>query len=995
MRVWALLGVAFFFSLPFAMLAFYRLEDRHLSREREIAVRCEEARNLLGEMVFSCSRDFQVKRMFLDFHRQVGELVLNATFTPELAGRIRDLHRQEILPSFPRHHLWLQKGHQNASGTWDPETLFVHSDRPDFAGQVAMRFWRLVQDENEPPPDWRAATREILTGLLRFPFQSDLVQHTQFLIAPRDEGCLQVSSAVDAQTGLFWYFPKGGQTRLLVGVVYDDETIPSRFEIRQMFRMYADRPVGMGFCPHDATARIQFSDLLATATDLLGFVTAEIRGKRIVQFEATRGDRFICAAPNLVGQPGNLFVVQSLAWKGEAARHDLAFFAVLLLAWGSGSALLLRKLLRGRGPRLKVDYAMLFAFFSVTFLPFFIARGLVADWFAEERTRGRGQAVRDLHDTLRKMDDGFLAVGAEQWYRFKEVGRRPEVVAAFARDLAPQPARDLLEHLYRITRVCYPMGANHACHVQGLVASGPFQVGMLRTGTKGEARQKGEAMIGDLFGPLLRKIMARANGRRPGADPPGEGASPKPTLDGLTREMTDDVTTDLLRAMLGGLAFYTFLADPAARLCGQTFSVQLNLGLSPVVRAGGIQAMFIWFWSWYNLEEEYLNMLMGRKPFVSHPDLDLMTVRKNEFLGWAKMPRRGAVPAAMWHLIDRARRVETPQVSFDLEDSGQTVMEVFPGRNLMMVLLGGFYSLERMLGEQRFRERLSGVAGLLFVVVAILVVFLVKAHFMRPLAELGAGIREVDAQRYDRRLDETRGDEFGSLAAVFNVMVKGLREGSILGRYVSSAVQAVVKDQAAFRRAQRGENREMTVLFSALHGFGEITAGGTPRAVFDLLGRHLQACSDAVKRHGGVIDKVIGEKVMIFFDHATLGGGPATLARALAVVADIRRGCAGLPTRPVIGLASGVVMAGILGAREVHLDYTVIGDTVNLAARLTAMAHEVGGTGVVLGGATRRFADPAVPMRLLGQTRVKGKTEEIEAWLLLDGPAAAEAGKPA
>lgn len=746
-RAWTLLGVAFFFSLPFAMLAFYRWEDRHLSREREMAAQRKEARNLLGEMVFSCSRDFQVKRVFIDFHRQVADLAAAATFTPALAERIREMHRAGILPSFPRHHLWLIRGRRNASGTWDPEPLLIHSDRAGFAEDVALRFWQLLQEEAKQQPDWMADTRRIMTGLLGFPFHAAMIKDLQWLIAPRAEGCLQVGSGVDSQKGLFWFFPKGGDTRLLLGAIFDEEAIPARFGVRQTLQMYEGKKVGMGFCPHEPTERVQYSDDLATATGILDFVREEIRGRRIVQYEATCGDRFVCAAPNLVGQPGNLFVVKPLVWTGEAARHDMAFLLGLVVVWGTGAGLLFRKLVRGVGPRLKVDYAMLFAFFSVTFLPFVIARGLVADWFAEERTRGRSQAARDLHDTLRKMDDGFLVVGAEQWHRFKEVGRRPEVLAAFARGLTPQPVRDLLEHLYRITPVRYPMGANHACHVQGLVATGPLQVGMLRTRTEAEARRKGEAMIGDLFGPLLRKIMARANGRRPGADPPAEGPSQKPTLDGLTREMTDDVTSDLLRALLGGLAFYTFLADPAARLCGETFSVQLNLALSPVVRAGGIQAMFIWFWSWYNIEEEYLNMLRGGAPFVSHPDLDLMSIRKSEFLGWAKMPRRGAVPPAMWALIDRARRVETPQVSYDLEETERTIMEVYPGRNLMMVLLGGFSSLDRVLAEQRFWERLSEVAGLLFVIVAFCVVFLVKAHFMRPLAELGAGIREVDAQR--------------------------------------------------------------------------------------------------------------------------------------------------------------------------------------------------------------------------------------------------------
>jgi len=177
---------------------------------------------------------------------------------------------------------------------------------------------------------------------------------------------------------------------------------------------------------------------------------------------------------------------------------------------------------------------------------------------------------------------------------------------------------------------------------------------------------------------------------------------------------------------------------------------------------------------------------------------------------------------------------------------------------------------------------------------------------------------------------------------------------------------------------------EVTVLFSDIRGFSAIAERLSAREIADVVGLHLGAMAEVVAEHGGTIDKFQGDAVMAIF------GAPEPLLdhaeRALrcAIAMQIRQaelnaqgwGSAVVQELGVgIGLNSGPVVAGAIGGGG-RLEYTVIGDAVNVAQRLQS---EAAGGEIVASAATVAAA-PGVATESIGPRHVKGREEPVEVF---------------
>jgi adenylate cyclase len=176
--------------------------------------------------------------------------------------------------------------------------------------------------------------------------------------------------------------------------------------------------------------------------------------------------------------------------------------------------------------------------------------------------------------------------------------------------------------------------------------------------------------------------------------------------------------------------------------------------------------------------------------------------------------------------------------------------------------------------------------------------------------------------------------------------------------------------------------REVSVLFADLSGFTTFSEGREPREVSEMLNAYFEvAIPPIVREHGGEIDRLIGDAIMATW--GTRGDQPDHAERAVnaatALQMETARLAAQHPDWPRFRAAvnTGEALVGVVGA-ESGRSYTVIGDTVNVAARLESQAP----TGaVVVGGATLR-AVPGLRATSLGEIEVKGKRERVEAYLL-------------
>lgn len=277
---------------------------------------------------------------------------------------------------------------------------------------------------------------------------------------------------------------------------------------------------------------------------------------------------------------------------------------------------------------------------------------------------------------------------------------------------------------------------------------------------------------------------------------------------------------------------------------------------------------------------------------------------------------------------------------------------------------------------------LLGLAALVTVPVVLCGLWL-SGRIVRPLRVLEADMARVRHLDLEGNLVlESRFREIVRMRDAVLGMKAGLRS---FRKYVpTDLVRELIRDG---QEAELGARRaELTVFFSDIVGFTTLAESTTPEGLAADLAGYFDLMTRTIHESGGTVDKYIGDAVMAFWgapyahpDHAAAALRTALLLRGRLAELNAERQRRGRPpihTR--IGLATGRVMVGNFGYAE-RLNYTVMGDTVNLASRLEGLNQHVGTT-VLCSEATARAAGRAVVTRLLGCVAVKGKREGVRIY---------------
>ena len=230
---------------------------------------------------------------------------------------------------------------------------------------------------------------------------------------------------------------------------------------------------------------------------------------------------------------------------------------------------------------------------------------------------------------------------------------------------------------------------------------------------------------------------------------------------------------------------------------------------------------------------------------------------------------------------------------------------------------------------------------------------LLAASLARPLRSMAKAIESVRRGDLDVAIPVRSGDEVGVLARGVNDLAASLRERShILGTF-GRLVEPAVRDRLLAGNIQSGgEHRNVTVTFVDLAGFTGIAETQDPARVTETLNSFFKAVTDAAKVHGGYVDKYIGDAVMLVFglfddqsspSHHALAAHDCVLEmqRNLVTLNANRSRADEAPIAMRIGIHTGAVIAGTFGTDERH-DFTVVGDAVNVAARLQESCKDVG-----------------------------------------------------
>ncbi len=243
---------------------------------------------------------------------------------------------------------------------------------------------------------------------------------------------------------------------------------------------------------------------------------------------------------------------------------------------------------------------------------------------------------------------------------------------------------------------------------------------------------------------------------------------------------------------------------------------------------------------------------------------------------------------------------------------------------------------------------------LFIIIAAVVIVFIISvplaSRLLKPIFGLVKGTREIAHGNLWYRIQRGRKDEIGDLIESFNFMASELEKKETLrgafSRYVSHHVaDEILKNPEKIRLA--GERRDITVLFADIRGFTAMTRQMGPHEVVELLNRYFTILTEIIFRFNGTVDKFIGDAVMGVF------GSPISMENHLqqGVLAafginkamdeiNSSRWKKGLVQLPIgIGLDSGHVIVGSMGSK-VRMEYTAIGDAVNVASRLAGIAKD-------------------------------------------------------
>lgn len=278
-----------------------------------------------------------------------------------------------------------------------------------------------------------------------------------------------------------------------------------------------------------------------------------------------------------------------------------------------------------------------------------------------------------------------------------------------------------------------------------------------------------------------------------------------------------------------------------------------------------------------------------------------------------------------------------------------------------------------------------GLLGMGIILTIVVVNIMVK-----PVNELVRAANRVARGNLDFKITIKNKDELGDLARTFNDMIQGLRERDFIrdtfGKYVTKEVARAILNG---RLTLGGERKQVTVLIADLRNFTAMSEHMSPESVVEMLNEYFTGMVDIIFKYEGTLDKYIGDSLFAIF------GAPITHdddpQRAVKAALDMqeafrqmnfKRSAQGLKELKMgIAINTGEVVAGNIGS-EKRMEYTVIGDTVNTAARIEALNREWG-TDFLISSETYQMTKDMVDVEKLAVVRLRGRDAETGVYRVL------------
>ncbi len=272
--------------------------------------------------------------------------------------------------------------------------------------------------------------------------------------------------------------------------------------------------------------------------------------------------------------------------------------------------------------------------------------------------------------------------------------------------------------------------------------------------------------------------------------------------------------------------------------------------------------------------------------------------------------------------------------------------------------------------------------------------FLINLFFSRslsrPIIRLAEASNEIRKGNYDLELRSVSKDEIGLLTDSFREMAKGLAERerikSAFGKFVNRQMAEMVANSDV---KLGGERREVAVFFSDIRSFTEMSEKMEPEECVGFLNSYMRRMVGCISRTRGIVDKFIGDAVMAVWgvpvstgDDAFSAVNAALMMREELIEFNKSRGTAKRPSVKIgIGIHYGPVLAGQIGSED-RMEYTVIGDTVNIASRIESL-NKAFFTDILITEETARQVEDRCRLYPMDKIKVKGKSQALQIYAVL------------
>jgi adenylate cyclase len=698
------------------------------------------------------------------------------------------------------------------------------------------------------------------------------------------------------------------------------------------------------------------------------------------------------------------------------ARNDNVWLLAII---SLGMIIFIQTAVFGRGLKLNVGKMLIISSMMAIFMPFMMGRSIFRLILNETSANENLKLERELHGILSGIDSGVRLFHANLFQNFIRLLTRDETIIALEEaqkiqkrleaegkigETDPTAASEIVFNISRDSFLPFETGItlneDRRSRANAVLILGPdnfmrfydrFKLGVV--GHVRDSRNDSMFLLLNLYRMTLEPFFPLAEM----VEGLATTASRDKTVE-MEKFMYDEVKAQIVGA-LGADKFFEMFSNFEGLNLMRTSVGITHFSVFPLRWRGLIRFFCGIGWDEFTISDIYLKNVFanlrhlkqkkrraGEGSIFAFIDPAFHFAREHVFLqgfgglrgdtvfsGEVESPRLGM-------LIKSAYRSKRP-VKFRSEGQDSAIYQVVPGRYFSLYTLGARQETSHLYRIEKWRSIIFAAGLLLFLfLLPYFAAVNISRSFTGPLEHLLWGLSKVEKSDYSIRLKDSREDEFGSISRAFNFMTRRLREKDTLGKFVSDSVRRLAASPQLFKQAQDGVEAEVTILFADLEGFSTFVEKADAAEVQRKLEFSLASFFAAAEKFGGEVDKVIGEKLLIVFPHSE--GRKNAANAAIKLVAHISE----LFRRkkffvPLFGVNSGMVISGIIGTAAVRMDNTIIGDPVNVAARLCSLAGAANGRIIVSGDICEALGKSFNASRLSIE-KIRGKKQEVEVFSL-------------